>query len=139
MAKVFRPSTRESSILSKIESSKDHMRRTAIHSIKDHIDELANAIASKLIEHNFVETGSKKSLEEQIHQCLDKLSRSEDFDIDYQCAPFRGMVQQPNVVSLYITAFVIEQLIHHKDIVDIYGADEDIYICVNKQVTRYLS
>ncbi|MFZ3044985.1 MAG: hypothetical protein WA151_03655 [Desulfatirhabdiaceae bacterium] len=139
MAKVFRPSTRESSILSKIESSKDHMRKTAIYNIRDHIDELANAIATKLIENNFVETGSKKSLEDQVHGCLEKLSRAEDFDIDYQCAPFRGTLQQPNVVSLYITAFIIEQLIHHKDIIDIFGSDEDIYVCVNKQVIRYLS
>ncbi len=35
MGKVFRPSTRESSILSKIESTKEHKRRLAISSIRD--------------------------------------------------------------------------------------------------------
>jgi hypothetical protein len=103
------------------------------------MDEVADAIATKLIENHFIETGSKKSLEDQIHQCLEQLSRADDFDIDYQCAPFRGNLQNPNVVSLYITAFVIEQLIHHKDIIDIFGSDEDIYLCINRQVNRFLT
>ena len=49
------------------------------------------------------------------------------------------MVQNPNVVSLYITAFVIETLINHKVIVDIYGSDEEIYLCINRQVVKILA
>lgn len=138
MAKVFRPSTRESSILSKIESSKEHARRRALKAVRDCIDPLSNAIAMKLIENNLVETTNKNSLEEQINKCLDKLSHAEDFDIDYQTAPFRGIVPQPHVVSLYVTAFVIEKLINHKDIIDIFGSDEDIYFCINQQVKKFL-
>ena len=138
MAKVFRPSTRESTILSKIESSKEYARRQAIAGIRDCIDPLSNAIAMKLVETKLVETTSKNSLEEQIHHCLEKLSRADDFDIDYQTAPFRQLVSQPHVVSLYITAFVIEELISHKDIVDIFGSDEDIYVCINREVKKHL-
>jgi hypothetical protein len=50
MAKVFRPSSRESTILSKIESQKEHTRRLAINGIKDCIDPLSNSIAMKLID-----------------------------------------------------------------------------------------
>jgi len=138
MAKVFRPSTRESSILSKIESSKEHARRQAIAGIRDCIDPLSNAIAMRLVETKLVETTSKNSLEEQIHQCLEKLSRADDFDIDYQIAPLRQLVSQPHIVSLYITAFVIEELISHRDIVDIFGSDEDIYLCINREVRKHL-
>jgi len=138
MAKVFRPSTREASILSKIESSKEYARRQAIHSIKDCLEPLSNSISMKLIENSLIETTNKNSTEEQIRNCLEKLSRSEDFDIDYTIAPFRNLVSQPNVVSLYVTAFVIEQLIKHKDIIEIFGSDEDIYICINRQVMKFL-
>jgi hypothetical protein len=138
MAKIFRPSTRESTLLSKIESSKEHARRQAIRGIKDCIDPLSNAVAMKLVENNLVETNNKNGLEEQIWRCLDKLGRSDDFDIDYQVAPLRNLVKQPHVVSLYLTAFVVEQLINHKDVVDIYGSDEDIYFCINRQVVHYL-
>jgi len=63
MAKVFRPSTRESSILSKIESSKERARRMSINSIRDHIDPLSNQVAMKLIENKLVETTNKNGLE----------------------------------------------------------------------------
>jgi len=138
MSKVFRPSTRESSILSKIESSKEHARRQAITSVRDCIDPLSNAIVMKLVEDNLVETTSKNVVEEQIKLCLEKLVRSEDFDIDYQIAPFRNLVSQPHIVSLYVTAFVIEKLISNKHVIDVYGSDEDIYFCINKQVAKLL-
>ncbi len=138
MGKVFRPSTRESSILSKIESSKEHARRVAINGIKDRLEPLSNAIAMKLVENKLVETTSKNTLEEQIGLCLDKLSRAEDFDIDFSIAPIRNLIPNPHVVSLYVTAFVLEKLLKHKDIVDVYGSDEEIYFCINHQVKKYL-
>jgi len=138
MAKVFRPSTRESSILSKIESTKEHMRRLAISRVRDCVDPLSNAIATKLVENNLVETTNKNGLEGQIQKCLDKLAHSEDFDIDYQVAPIRNLVPNPQIVSLYVTAFVIEKLINHKDVVDIFGSDEEIYFTINQQVKKHM-
>jgi hypothetical protein len=138
MPKVFRPTTRESNILSKIESSKEHLRRLAIGGIKDCVEPLANAVAMKLVEKRLVETTNKNTLEEQIKKCLDKLGRSDDFEIDYQIAPVRNVVPHPHIVSLYVTAFVIEQLITHKDVVDIYGSDEEIYLTINQQVKKFL-
>jgi len=138
MAKVFRPRSRESSILSKIESQKEHARRLAIHGIQECIDPLSNSIAMKLIDDNLVETTNKNSLEDQIKGCLEKLGRADDFEIDYQVSPIRNLVPQPHVVSLFLTAFVIEKLIKHKDVVDIYGSDEDIYLNIHQQVKKYL-
>lgn len=138
MAKVFRPSTREASILSKIESQKEYDRKRAINAIKDCIDPLSNAIAMKLVDSNLVETTNKNALEEQIQKCLEKLGRADEFEIDYQVAPIRNLVPQPHVVSLFLTAFVIEKLINHKDVVDIFGSDEDIYMTIHQQVKKFL-
>lgn len=138
MAKVFRPSSREAMILSKIESSKEYARKKAINGVRDCLEPLSNAIAMKLVENSLVETTNKNSLEEQIKKSLDKLGHTEDFDIDYQTAPFRDIVPNPHVVSIYVTAFVIEKLINHKDVIDIFGSDEDIYYCINKQVIKFL-
>ena len=138
MGKVFRPSNRESSILSKIESSKEHARRRTIISARDHVETLGNAIAMKLVENQLVETTNKNSLEEQIVKCLENLCRADDFDIDYMVAPYRQLVQNPNVVSLYVTAFLLEKLINHKSVVDIFGADNEIYGCINQQVVKIL-
>jgi hypothetical protein len=138
MAKVFRPSSRESNILSKIESSKEYERRKALSSVRDFSDQLSNAVASKLVENSLVETTSKNSLQEQILMALEKLTRLDDFDIDYQVAPIRNLVPQPHVVSLYLTAFVIEKLINHKDVIDVFGSDEEIYFTIHKQVKKIL-
>lgn len=139
MSKRFRPdNVGESKLISRIESSKEFERRKAVNSVVDCIDDLSNAISNKLVEDKLVETNNKNALEEQINYCLDKLSHAEDFDIDFQIAPFRHVVANPHVVSLYVTAFVIEQLIKHKDIIDIYGSDEEIYACIHRQVTKYL-
>lgn len=139
MGKVFRPSSRESSILSRIESSKEHARRMAINKVKENIDPLSNSVAMKLVENNLVETTNKNSLEEQIHKNLDTLIYADDFDIDYQVANIRKLVPNPHIVSLYLTSIVIEKIINHKDTVDIFGSDEDIYICINEQVQKYMS
>ena len=85
-----------------------------------------------------VETISKNSLEEQVYKCLEELSRADDFDVDYQISPFRNLISNPNVVSIYLTAFIIEKMINHKDVIDIFGSDEEIYHCINNQVKKHL-
>jgi len=138
MGKVFRSGSRETSLLSKIESSKERNRRQRVKNIKECMEQLSNAVAMKLIENNLIETSNKNGVEEQLMKSLEKLSHADDFDIDYQTAPIRTIVPQPHVVSLYLTAFVIEQLIKYKDVVDIFGSDEEIYFCINKQVTKFI-
>lgn len=140
MSKRFRPSNRgEAKLISKIESSKEYERRRAINLVGDRLETLSNAISMKLVENDLVETSNKNSLQEQISYCLEKLIHADDFDVDYQIAPVRNIVSNPHVVTLYVTAFVIEQLIKHKDIIDIYGSDEEIYTCINRQVTKHLA
>ena len=138
MAKVFRPSNRESKLLSKIESSRERSRRRALHGIKDCLDSLSNAIAMKLVESSLIETVSKNSLQEQLAKTLETLSRADDFDVDYKIAPMRNLVQNPHVVSIYLTVIVLEDLINHPDIIDVFGSDEDIYQCINQQVLKHL-
>lgn len=140
MSKRFRPSNRgEAKLISKIESSKEYERRRAINLVGDRLETLSNAISMKLVENDLVETSNKNSLQEQISYCLEKLVHADEFDVDYQIAPVRNIVSNPHVVSLYVTAFVIEQLIKHKDIIDIYGSDEEIYTCINRQVSKHLA
>jgi hypothetical protein len=96
-------------------------------------------VAMKLIESGLIETVSKSSIENQIIRCLETLIKSEDFDVDYAVAPFRTLVANPNIASLYLTAFVVEKLIDHKDVIDVFGSDEDIYFCIHKQLTLLMA
>ncbi len=138
MAKIFYTGNREAKLLSKIESSKERERIKTINTIRDNIDAFSNKLSMKLIEAGLVETVSKSSIENQIARCLDTLCKAEDFDIDYMIAPLRTLVSNPNIASLYLTAFIVEKLINHKDVIDVYGSDEDIYYCIQKELTAIL-
>jgi len=138
MGKTFHVGNREASLLSKIESSKERERYRSIHVVRDNVDMFSNKLSMKLVEDGLVETVSKNAIQEQISKCIDTLCRAEDFDIDFQIAPFRTIVQNPNIVSLYLTAFVVEKLINHKDVIEIYGSDEDIYHCIQKITAQFL-
>jgi hypothetical protein len=139
MAKIFYSGNREAKLLSKIESSKERERIKTLNAIRDNIEYFANKVAIKLIESGLIETVSKSAIENQIIRCLDTLIKSEDFDIDYTIAPFRTLVANPNIASLYLTAFVVEKLIDHKDVIDVYGSDEDIYYCIHNQLTHLMA
>ena len=138
MSKVFRPSNRESRILSKIESSKERAQRHAIEQLRDVIDSLSNTVAMKLIEEKLIETTRKEDIEQQIAGSLKKLTRADEFEIDYQIAPLRNLAPRPNIVTLYLTSFVVEQLIKHRSVEEIYGSDEEIYNCIHRQVVKYI-
>ena len=133
MAKIFYTGNKEEKLLSKIESSRERERIKTITTIRNNIETFSNKVSMKLIETGLIETFSKSSVENQIKKRIETLCASEDFDIDYEVAPFRTLISNPNIASLYLTAFVVEKLINHKDIVDIYGSDEDIYFCINKE------
>jgi hypothetical protein len=138
MGKVFRQSNRESRLLSRIESSKERARQLAIDQIKNVLEPLSNALAMKLIENKLIVTTSKDHIQEQIAAALQKMSREDEFEIDYQTAPFRNLVPRPSIVSLYLTSFVVEQLINHRSVEDIYGSDKQIYDCINREVARFI-
>ncbi|MCF8026002.1 MAG: hypothetical protein K9J79_05240 [Desulfobacteraceae bacterium] len=139
MSKRFRPeNSGESRLISRIETSKEYERRRSIQAVGEVSDAMSNAIAAKLVENRLVETNNTTAVREQMEYCLERLSKADDFDIDYQIAPLRNLVANPHVVTLYITAFVIEQLLRHNDIIDIYGSDEEIYACIHRQVVKFL-
>jgi len=138
MAKSFSVGNRESKLLSKIESSKTRERISAISAVRDNIESFSNKVSMKLVETGLIETVSKNSIQEQIGKCLNILCKAEDFDIDFKIAPFRTLVSNPNVVSLYLTAYIIETLINHKDVIDIFGSDEDIYHCIQKETAKFM-
>lgn len=139
MAKNFRPSSKESQILSRIESSREREKQEMLYLLKEKTETVSNSVAMKLIENDLIETTNKNGLQRQIQLCLEELTKADDFDIDYKIAPVRHIVKNPNFVSLYVTSFIIEDLLNHKDVVDIFGDDPEIYACVNKEIKRHLS
>ncbi len=138
MAKEHRPNARESAVISRLDHEKESQRFIAMNLLRQNLDSLSDRIATKLIEERLVDTTSKDDLEGQINFALQKLLTAEEFDIQYHIANVRTLVPRPHFISLYVTAYVIEKLIDHRCIVEIYGTDEDIYHCVNRQVSKLI-
>ncbi|MBW1983050.1 MAG: hypothetical protein JRJ12_17775, partial [Deltaproteobacteria bacterium] len=89
-------------------------------------------------EERLIETRNKKELERQLLACMKRLITAEDFDVQYKIAPLRTLVPRPNFISLYITAFIIEDLIKHRSIEDVYGTDDEIYYCINGELIKFI-
>jgi len=138
VAKEHRPNARESAVISRLDHEKESQRYNAMNLLRQHMDSLSDKIATKLIEERLVDTTSKDDLEGQINFALQNLLTAEEFDIQYHVANVRTLVPRPHFVSLYVTAYIIEKLIDHRCIVEIYGTDEDIYHCVNRQIAKLI-
>lgn len=138
MAREYRPNVRESAVISKLDHAKESQRTNALYLLREHIEELSSMIAMKLVEERLVETTSMEDLETQIHTCLENLLTAEEFEVQLQVANIRSIVARPHFISLYVTSFITEKLIDHKSIVEMYGTDEDIYRCVNRQVLKLI-
>ncbi len=138
MTREHRPNARESAVISKLDHAKESQRYNALNLLRQNLDNLSDRTATKLIEERLVDTTSKADLESQINFALQNLLTAEEFDIQYQIANVRTLVPRPHFISLYVTAYVIEKLIDHRCIVEIYGTDEDIYQCINRQVSKII-
>lgn len=139
MSRDFRPNAREAAVISRLDHAKEAQRQNTLHQLRTNHEELSHRVALKLIEEKLVETTSQDELEDQIYRCIGELLVSEEFEVNYETANLRSLVPRPNFASLYITAFIVEKLIDHPSIVDIFGTDEEIYHVVNNQVQRFLT
>lgn len=110
-----------------IDRKREQERRKMFILARDNSENLATRIVQRLIDRKIIETTSVDSIQKVIEKQLRKLIDLEEFDLQLKLAPVRTLVQDPNVVSLYLTQYVIEDLIEHDDIQDIFGEDLDIY------------
>ncbi len=110
-----------------IDRKREQERRKMFILARDNSETLATKIVQRLIDRKNIETTSVESIQKVFEKQLRKLVDLEDFDLQLKLAPVRTLVQDPNIVSLYLTQFIIEDLIEHGDIQDIFGEDLDIY------------
>lgn len=131
----FHTNYREANLISRLENSRQSAWIRQLTRLGDCADELAQKLAMKLVDTQLIETNSQREVEEQLAGTLGDLLHAEDFDIQFAIANFRHLIPQANRISLYVTAFIIEKLINHRSVVDIYGTDIEIYSVVNQEVT----
>ncbi len=114
-----------------IDRKRERERRFILKKAKENAEEFAIRLTQRLIDREIIETNSVQSVQEVfIHQLKDLVSL-DDFDIQMKVAPNRTLVPDPNIVTLYLTQYVIEDLINNPAIEDIFGEDIDVYRAID--------
>lgn len=98
---------------------------------RDNAVELAIHLVQRLIDEHIIETNSEKAIRESMEKQLRRLIDLEDFEMQYKVAPIRNLTQDPNILSLYLTQYIVEDLIDHPNIQDVFGDDLDVYRAVD--------
>ena len=139
MASDFHVNYREETLISRLENSRQSAWSRQLMQLDECRSDLSKKLAMRLIENHLLETNNQKDIEEQLLHCMNQLLQAEDFEIQYAVAPLRSLVERPNRIALYLTAFIGEKLINHRSVVDIYGTDEEIYNTVNQELGKLIS
>ncbi len=132
MAKVnISPNRTTDKTIRSIDRKREQERRKMFHRAKDHAPEFATRLVQRLIDREIIETTSVSAVQEAIENQLNSLGYIEDFELQMKIAPIRTLAQDPNVVSLYMTQYIVEDLINNPVIQDVFGDDLDIYRAVD--------
>ncbi|MBA3008191.1 MAG: hypothetical protein KKB91_08635 [Proteobacteria bacterium] len=129
MAKAhISPNNATDKTIRSIDRKREQERRFMLQKARENADEFAAKLVQRLIDKGIVETTSVQSLHDTFEEQLKKLANLDEFEIQLKVAPVRTLVPDPNIISLYLTQFIIEDLINHSAIQDIYGEDLEIYL-----------
>ena len=104
--------------------------------LKFKLNEIHSGLTQELLMQEIVETDNTGAFSELLLKGLKKLLRTSEFDYKYYIAPIRGIVPRPNPISLYMTQYILEDVLNDPHIIDVYGTDVEIYKAVNKIVSN---
>lgn len=132
MAKVnISPNRTTDKTIRSIDRKREQERRKMFYRAKDHAPEFAVKLTQRLLDRGVIETTSVRAIQEAFENQLNKLGYIEEFELQMKIAPVRTIAQDPNVVSLYFTQYIVEDLVDHPAIQDVFGDDLDVYLAVD--------
>ena len=132
MAKVTISSSRATDkTIRAIDRKREQERKKMFNQAKDHAETFATKLTQRLLDKGTIETTSAQAVKTVFEDLLKKLPYIDEFELQMKVAPVRTLVQDPNILSLYLTQFIIEDLVDNPAILDVYGNDIDIYLAVD--------
>jgi len=118
-------------ILSRLERQQQQKAYQRDRFLRFKLPEIHNRLSQTLLMEKIIETDNPGAISEEILKGLKQAMRSSEFDFKYFIAPIRDLVPRPNPHALYMTQYIMEVLINHPDVIEIYGTDQEIYKVVN--------
>ena len=135
MARVFSSSATDKTIRA-LDRKRERERMYMLSMAYKNAEELATKLAQRLIDQGIIETTSAQSLRELFADLLRKISAMEEFDLQFKIAPIRTIANDPNFISLYVTQYIIEDLLDHPKVLDVFGDDLEIYNAVDSVLSK---
>lgn len=114
-----------------IDRKRQRERQMMLQALYKNAPELATKLVQRLMDKHIIETTSSDAIREVFVSLFQKLPEMDEFDMQYKTAPLRGLVVDPNFVSIYLTQYIAEDLIEHDKIQDVFGDDLEIYRTVD--------
>ncbi len=114
-----------------IDRKRERERRFILNKAKENAEEFATRLTQRLIDREILEISSVSTVREAFTRQLQELPGMDDFDIQLKIAPNRTLIPDPNIISLYLTQYIIEDLINNPAIEDIFGEDIDVYRAID--------
>ena len=136
MARHMNPSRSTNKTIDAIDRKRERERRFMLRKARDNAEELATALVQRLLDEHIIETNSDQAIREAMEKQLAAMGDMEEFDMQFKIAPIRTLTQDPNMVSLFITQYIIEDLIDNPHIQDVFGDDLDVYRAVDSILSR---
>jgi hydroxypyruvate isomerase len=136
MARVFNNSSATDKTIRAIDRKREQERRFMLSQAFKNAEELSTRLVQRLIERHIIETTSEQSMRELFYDQLRAISNMEEFDIQFKIAPLRNLANDPNFISLYLTQYIIEDLIDHPKVQDVFGDDLDIYRTIDSVLSK---
>ena len=114
-----------------IDRNREKERNIMLKLAQKHSEELALRLVQRLLDTHIIETNSAGDIREHFATLFHKMRDMDEFDLNFKIAPIRNLATDPNFMSLYITQHIIEDLINHSKIEDIFGDDREIFLAVD--------
>ena len=131
MARHLNPSSSTNKTIDAIDRKRERERRFILNKARDNAQDLAIRLVQRLVDDHIIETNSIEAIQEGVERQLREPADMDEFEIRLKIADIRTLVPDPNILSLYLTAYIIDDLIDHTNIQDIFGDDLDIYRAVD--------
>lgn len=136
MARHINPSNTTNKTIDAIDRKRERERQFMLKKSRELAPDLAVSLVQRLLDQHIIETNSVQAIQEVMEKQLQRMSDMEEFDMQFKIAPIRNLTPDPNVISLYLTQYIIEDLINHTNIQDVFGDDLDIYKAVDSVLTK---
>jgi hypothetical protein len=139
MARHINPSGSTNKAIDALDRKRERERRRILSKARDTAPELAVRVVQRLLDAHIIETNDVQAIQDGFERQLREPAEMEEFEIRLKIADIRSVAPDPNILSLYLTAYIIDHLVDHPKVQDVFGDDAAIYAAVDSVLSKLRS